>query len=78
MEQLLAYEVDLTKIHGSGDFQCPKCGSNISPDDETDTVYCILESKVIDNDLEELIIQCQKCRSIIRLTGFSMLNIDEV
>jgi DNA-directed RNA polymerase subunit RPC12/RpoP len=74
MERILAYEVDLTKIHGSGDFQCPKCGSNISPDDETDSVYCILEPAVIDNDLQELIIQCQKCGSIIRLTGFS--NID--
>lgn len=74
MEQLLTYEVDLTKIQGSGDFQCPKCGSNISPDDETNTVYCILEPKIIDDDLKEIIIQCQKCGSIIRLTGFSNLN----
>jgi predicted RNA-binding Zn-ribbon protein involved in translation (DUF1610 family) len=75
MEQLLTYEVDLTKIHGTGDFQCPKCGVIISPDDETDIVYCILEPKVIGNDLQELIIQCQKCRSAIRLTGFSNFNI---
>lgn len=77
MEQLLIYEVDLTKIQGNGDFRCPKCGVIISPDDETDEVYCIVETKVRNKSLEELIIQCQKCRSEIRLIGFSMLNIDE-
>lgn len=78
MEQLLIYEVDLTKIQGDGDFQCPKCGVTISPDDETDEVYCILETKVRNKSLDELIIQCQKCKSEIRLIGFSLLNIDEV
>jgi predicted RNA-binding Zn-ribbon protein involved in translation (DUF1610 family) len=77
VEQLLTYEVDLTKIQGNGDFPCPKCGAIISPDDETDDVYCIVEAKVRNKSLEELIIQCQKCRSKIRLIGFSLLNIDE-
>jgi predicted RNA-binding Zn-ribbon protein involved in translation (DUF1610 family) len=77
VEQLLIYEVDLTKIQGNGDFRCPKCGVIISPDDETDEVYCIMEKKVRNKSLEALIIQCQKCRSEIRLIGFSMLNIDE-
>ncbi len=77
MEQLLVYKVDLTKIQGNGDFRCPKCGVNISPDDESDDVYCILEKKVVDKNLEGLIIQCQRCRSKIRLIGFSILNIDE-
>lgn len=78
VEQILVYKVDLTKIQGKGEFQCPKCGVKISPDDETDTVYRILEPKVVGDNLEELIIQCQKCRSHIRITGFSILNIDEV
>jgi predicted RNA-binding Zn-ribbon protein involved in translation (DUF1610 family) len=78
VEQLLKYQVDLTKIQGNGDFQCPKCGVTISPDDETDEVYCILEKKLGNKSLDELIIQCQKCRSEIRLIGFSMLNIDEL
>jgi DNA-directed RNA polymerase subunit RPC12/RpoP len=78
VEQLLTYQVDLTKIQGDGDFQCPKCRVTISPDDETDEVYCILEAKVIDNHLEELTIRCQKCGSEIRLIGFSLLNINEV
>jgi predicted RNA-binding Zn-ribbon protein involved in translation (DUF1610 family) len=73
MEQQLKYQVDLTKIQGNGDFQCPKCGDTISPDDETDEVYCILEKKFGNNSLEELIIQCQKCRSKIRLIGFSVI-----
>ena len=78
MGQLLVYEVNLTKIQGDGEFRCPKCGINISPDDETDEVYCILETTVRNNFLDELVIQCQKCKSEIRLTGFSILNMDEV
>jgi DNA-directed RNA polymerase subunit RPC12/RpoP len=78
VEQLLVYQVDLTKIQGEGDFQCPKCGVTISPDDETEEVYRILETKVRNKSLDELIIQCQKCRSRIRLIGFSTLNINEV
>jgi DNA-directed RNA polymerase subunit RPC12/RpoP len=78
VEQLLVYQVDLTKIQGDGDFQCPKCGVTISPDDETDEVYCILETKVRNESLDEMLIQCQKCRSKIRLIGFSILDIDEV
>lgn len=77
MKQLLIYTVDLTKIQGNGDFRCPKCGVTISPDDETDEVYCILETKVTDNKLEELTVQCQNCKSNILLTGFSTLNVDE-
>ena len=73
MEQQLKYQVDLTKIQGNGDFQCPKCGVTISPDDETDEVYFILEKKFGNNSLEELTIQCQKCRSEIRLIGFLTL-----
>jgi DNA-directed RNA polymerase subunit RPC12/RpoP len=78
LEQLQTYKVDLTTIQGNGDFQCPKCGATISPDDETDEVYCVLEKKYKNNSLDELVIQCQKCRSEIRLTGFSVLDIDEV
>ena len=70
MEQILAFVVNLKKIPGNGDFQCLKCGSNISPDDKTDKIYCILEPKVVDNNLTELIIQCKKCKSQIRITGF--------
>ena len=78
MEQRLIYKVNLRTIQGKGDFQCPKCGVTISPDDETDEVYCVLEKKFGRKYLDELVIQCQKCGSEIRLTGFSVLKIDEV
>jgi hypothetical protein len=46
MRQVHAYTIDLTKIGGSGDFPCPRCGTTISPDDCTEEVYQILEPKV--------------------------------
>ena len=70
MKQPLIYQVDLTKIQGEGDFPCPNCGVVISPEDETENVYCILETKVKGQTLEELVIQCNKCGSKIRLVGF--------
>ena len=70
MKQPLVYEVDLTKIQGDGDFPCPNCGVVISPEDETEEVYRILETKIKGEALEELVIQCNKCGSKIRLVGF--------
>jgi len=68
------YTIDLSKIEGKGDFPCPNCGVVISPDDESDEVYLILETKVHGDTLEELVIQCNKCGSKIRLTGFLPQN----
>jgi len=64
------HTIDLAKIEGKGDFPCPNCGVVISPEDDTDEIYSILETKVRGESLEELTIQCNKCRSKIRLTGF--------
>ncbi|MEM3788925.1 MAG: hypothetical protein QXN95_03555 [Candidatus Bathyarchaeia archaeon] len=64
------YTVDLTRIDGDGAFPCPKCGVIISPDDETEEVYQIVEIKVKGDDLAELVLQCNKCGSTIRLVGF--------
>jgi hypothetical protein len=69
MKRSLVYEIDLTKIEGDGAFPCPKCGAVISPDDETESVYTILETKFKGDSLEKLIIQC-KCGSEINLAGF--------
>ena len=71
---MYAYEIDLTKIAGSGDFSCPRCGVGISPDDDTEEVYSILETKVNAHGLEELIVRCKRCESQIHLTGFSLLQ----
>jgi len=70
MKRSAFYRVDLTKIEGAGDFPCPSCGAIISPDDETETVYTILEAKMKRESLESLIIQCNRCGSEIRLVGF--------
>jgi len=66
----LPYTLDLTKIDGDGSFPCPKCGTVISPEDETDQVYKIVDTKVINDELVELVIMCSECRSNIKLTGF--------
>ena len=31
----LEFRIDLATVEGDGSFQCPKCGMQISPDDET-------------------------------------------
>ena len=66
--------VDLTKIDGNGDLTCPQCGIVISPEDSTEEKYSILEPKVKNNGLEEVVILCKSCGSHIHLTGFSLLQ----
>ena len=65
-----AYKIDLASIEGDGSFQCPKCGKSISPDDESEENYQILDTKVVNDELAELIICCSNCGSTIKLTGF--------
>ena len=55
------YTIDLTQIDGDGSFPCPKCGTVISPEDETEQVYKIVDTKVV---------KCGECGSNIKLTGF--------
>jgi len=66
----LDFTIDLATAEGDGSFSCPKCGLRISPEDETEDNYEILDTKVINDELSELVISCGKCRSTIRLTGF--------
>ncbi len=78
MKQSLIYKLDLTKIEGDGDFSCPNCGAIISPEDETENVYCILETKVNGEVLEELMVQCNNCASRIRIIGFPVLEMENL
>ena len=64
------YKLDLTQIDGDGTFPCPKCGTVISPEDETEELYKIVDTKIVNDELVELVIICGKCRSSIKLTGF--------
>jgi predicted RNA-binding Zn-ribbon protein involved in translation (DUF1610 family) len=70
MKKEIAYTIDLTKIDGDGAFPCPKCGTVISPDDETEDTYQIVETKVRNDELAELVLTCKKCGTAIKLTGF--------
>ena len=70
MKKVDMYTIDLTKIDGDGAFSCPKCGAVISPDDETEEVYTIVDTRVENDELAELIVSCNECGSRIRLTGF--------
>jgi len=69
MKHSMLYEIDFTKTDRNGAFPCPKCGAIISPADESQNVYTILETKLKGKTLEKLIIQC-KCGSEIHLVGF--------
>ena len=74
MRQIMVHKIDLIKLEGKGDFQCPCCETKISPNDETENVYSIVEPKVRNNILQSLLIQCKKCSNKILLTGFSALE----
>ena len=79
MKAANSYTIDLTKIEGTGDFPCPHCGVNLSPEDESEDVYSILKTEVKGDSLEELILLCKKCGSQIHLVGFllSLIHISE-
>ncbi len=64
------YTIDLTQIEGDGSFACPRCGTMISPDDESEEVYTIVDTKVVNDELLELVISCGTCRTMVRVTGF--------
>ena len=59
------------KYKGDESFPCPRCGMVISPDDESDENYEIVDTKVVNDELAELVIICGKCRSTIKITCFS-------
>ena len=64
------HKIDLTKIDGDGSFPCPTCKTTISPEDESEQVYKIKNTKVINDQLVELVIECGNCGTSIVLTGF--------
>ncbi len=64
------FTINLAELEGEGSFACPGCGTMISPDDESEDVYKIVDTKVLNDDLVELIVTCNTCRTTIKLTGF--------
>jgi DNA polymerase I-like protein with 3'-5' exonuclease and polymerase domains len=55
------YKIDSATVDGA--FPCPKCGTLISPDDETEETYKIVETKVKNDELAELIKDRRSIRS---------------
>jgi len=69
------FRIDLTEIEGDGELYCPACGITISPDDYSELTYRILDVKTkVDGRVEEVIVQCGTCGSIICLDGFDLLE----
>jgi predicted RNA-binding Zn-ribbon protein involved in translation (DUF1610 family) len=66
----MEFTINLASVEGDGSFPCPKCGMSISPDDSSEENYQILDTKVDNDELSELVISCGKCGSTIKLTGF--------
>jgi len=74
LQEIKLYTVDLIKLKGGGEFRCPKCGIEISPDDKTEDVYTILETVMKKDYLEKIVLQCNSCGSQIHLVGFHLLS----
>ncbi|MCX8171435.1 MAG: hypothetical protein N3E47_05630 [Candidatus Bathyarchaeota archaeon] len=75
MVKNLFYRIDLTKIEGEGEFPCPSCGNIISPEDESNLNYEIIDVKTDSQGrLKELLIICKRCGSKIYLEGFELLD----
>jgi hypothetical protein len=70
MNKKVQHAIDLKKIDGDGAFPCPECTVVISPEDETEEVYKIVDTKVNKNELVELTIMCNNCKTKMKLSGF--------
>ncbi|MBS7614665.1 hypothetical protein KEJ18_02890 [Candidatus Bathyarchaeota archaeon] len=69
------FRTDLSETERDGQFSCPVCEITISPDDFSDLTHNILNVKTkVDKRMEEAIIQCRTCGSIICLSGFGFLE----
>ena len=64
--------IDVTQVEEES-FPCPKCGTMISPDDLSDESYKIVDTKMVNGQLAELIVSCGTCRTRIKLTGFQQM-----
>lgn len=69
--QLTVYRMELDEINRNGSLPCPGCGAHISPDDQTEEVYTLLDVNMNGAGLDEIVIRCNRCRSQIYISGFS-------
>jgi predicted RNA-binding Zn-ribbon protein involved in translation (DUF1610 family) len=69
--QLTVYRMELDEINRNGSLPCPGCGTHISPDDQTEEAYTLLDVNMNGVSLDEIVIRCNRCRSQIYIAGFS-------
>jgi len=75
LKQVSAFTINLNNIEGTGDFPCPSCGILISPDDDSERTYKIVNIDTYeDGSLKFLTLLCKNCHSTIILEGFEALN----
>lgn len=70
LKRIQVRTADLAKIEGTRDFSCPNRRVTISPEDETESVHSVLETKVRNVSLKELTIVSTECESNVSLVGF--------
>jgi hypothetical protein len=68
------YTFSFSSLENDGSFICTKCGTKISPEDETNENYEIIDTEIYNGEIAELIITCGKCGSILKLTGFQQIE----
>jgi DNA-directed RNA polymerase subunit RPC12/RpoP len=64
------FEVEVKDLDQNGAFPCPKCESEISPDDDSEENYVIINTKTKGDQLISLTFECKKCRTRTLLKGF--------
>lgn len=72
-KQINLCRVDVAKTDRRGAFLCPVCDVKISPSDLSERTYSILEARMSDEGLTEVVICCKNCGNKISLTGFSTI-----
>ncbi len=73
-KQINAYKLDLATTNRVGGFLCPQCKTKISPDDHSEIAYALVDINVNSHGLEEIVLNCKRCNSLIHLTGFSKIE----
>ncbi len=74
LKRIGVYKIDLSQLDDEGTFHCPKCKTAISPDDDSEEVYKIVDTKVVNGELAALVISCGTCGAQIKLTGLHTLE----
>jgi len=64
------HTIDLIKLRTSGNFPCPECNTTITPEDDMDESYEILDAKTSGKQIKHIIIKCNSCQNNIKIVGF--------